>query len=310
MTVLFAFAAEQEMVFLLATRARDVLQVACHVLVGWEHRGAPVHGHALAAVDGGSVSGFACFLEPVVRDSAFDAVREVHASRARFAGGDDFERHAVFDGTADLVAYASRIGSADDLVSGSDVESVAQTAELGRIAFASSLRASFEDETLVDVAYLRVRAGEQKRGFAECLPFDAHLVRLFLQVDVLAPVDTVVLHVFVDESAAFVDARLVQPVAALTQPERRVGLAFPTSSGIGTVRIVRPFLGFAGEPPEAGQSFAFPVPVGVAEHASGSGDGVELFGVAGEDDLGSMEFGEFGDPLQESGVGHARPRPR
>ena len=114
------------------------------------------------------------------------------------------------------------------------------------------------------------------------------------------------LHVFVDESAAFVNARLVQPVAALTQPERRVGLAFPTSSGSGTVRIVRPFLGFAGEPPEAGQSFAFPVPVGVAEHASGSGDGVELFGVAGEDDLGSMEFGEFGDPLQESGVGHAR----
>lgn len=114
------------------------------------------------------------------------------------------------------------------------------------------------------------------------------------------------LHVFVDESAAFVDARLVQPVSALTQPERRVGLAFPTSSGSGTVRIVRPFLGFAGEPPEAGQSFAFPVPVGVAEHASGSGDGVELFGVAGEDDLGSMEFGEFGDPLQEPGVGHAR----
>ena len=69
---------------------------------------------------------------------------------------------------------------------------------------------------MVDVADLRVRACEQERGLAERLPFDAHLVCLFFQVHVLAPVDAVVFHVFVDELAAFVDARLVQPVTALT----------------------------------------------------------------------------------------------
>ena len=47
------------------------------------------------------------------------------------------------------------------------------------------------------------------------------------------------------------------------------------------------------------------MPVGVAEHAAGAGDGVELFGIAGEDDFRAVEFREFGDPLQVSGVGHA-----
>ena len=145
--------------------------------------------------------------------------------------------------------------------------------------------AAFEDEPLVDVAHLRVRAGDQKRGLAERLPFDAHLVRVLLHVQVLSPMDPVVRHVFVDELTALVDASLVQTVSALTQSERRFRLALPPSPGCGPVRIVRPFLGFRSESPQARQPRALVVPVGVAEHAARTGNGVELFRIAGEYDF-------------------------
>ena len=78
-----------------------------------------------------------------------------------------------------------------------------------------ALRAPFEDEPFVDVAYLRVRSGDQQCRLAHRLPFDAHLVRVFLHVRVLAPVDAVMRQIFVHELPALVDARFVQPVAAV-----------------------------------------------------------------------------------------------
>ena len=158
MTVLFAFASEQEMVSSLPREPATYCRL-----------------HAMFSSDGNTAAHRSTVMPwlrwtvaayPASHASLSQSFGILHSTpSARFTHLAPalpvemiFERHAVFDGPADLVAHVSRIGSADDLVSGSDVESVAQTAELGRIAFASSLRASFEDEPLVDVAYLRVRA--------------------------------------------------------------------------------------------------------------------------------------------------------
>ena len=215
MTVLFAFASEQEMVFLLATRAGHVLQIARRVRVRWKQGGAPVHGHALAAVDGGSVARLASLPQDLLWNVPDGVIGEVHASCAGLAGGDDPERHTVFERSSVLAVYVLHVVSADDLVSGSHVEPIAQLEQFVRVAFAFALRAPFEDEPFVDVAYLRVRSGDQQCRLAHRLPFDAHLVRVFLHVRVLAPVDAVMRQIFVHELPALVDARFVQPVAAV-----------------------------------------------------------------------------------------------
>ena len=68
-----------EVVLLLASAAGDVLQVAWGVRVGREQYRATVHGHALAAVYGAGVSGFASRFEEFPRDLPTAAVGQAYA---------------------------------------------------------------------------------------------------------------------------------------------------------------------------------------------------------------------------------------